>query len=592
MHDLNRILFYRTSFDIKASPSQENPDIIWSILCSVRKWKGKHLPKESKSWSPLAKNKGELKSEDLHHQIHIKSDRFFDEEHGDKWACTIIEEQEERGRARRTWRTELCFSFEAEQSGTFTIVLSYENQSEFVGMLQKPPTPNIPNIIKILAENKYLECTVSGKELPLAPKNLRSEEFPEFLNFLEDQRRDTPVLFISPVFFGKGEDANCTFAVDPKKMAEENLGPCAFVYYSDEQAFMEKMKNSLPDKRLCCTNGTIRVYSPHASLSTPWHHRSINPWDETSYSSRGGDEQCCDSEVDKENEEDQGFREDELLALFRRALAQNTQPYGKKAARPDDVKSLIRRSTFENRWKGLVSQAQADTAAAEQRADAADKTAADAQSAADKQEQNLWNEFGEELDTLEHENSELKKRLRSVESERDYYKDTFANKPASRQELFSLGKYPSRPKGVVELFLKTYPQCIDLTDHAHDSLKNCPTEAGIVWDAMHYICELLYPLWKSEESTSLEQEFNQRAEGFEFARTEGKQTKKDKKLMATRKDTYDGREITAMKHIKKGNFKGDKSKSTRVYLELDNESGKILILHVGEHLPNYSTRKQ
>jgi hypothetical protein len=87
----------------------------------------------------------------------------------------------------------------------------------------------------------------------------------------------------------------------------------------------------------------------------------------------------------------------------------------------------------------------------------------------------------------------------------------------------------------------------------------------------------------------LEHDFGQCFSTFELALTEGKQTKKDARLMALRKITHAGEEFDITPHIKYGNRK---PKMLRLHYAIMREAKRLVIGHFGDHLENYSTRKQ
>ncbi len=77
--------------------------------------------------------------------------------------------------------------------------------------------------------------------------------------------------------------------------------------------------------------------------------------------------------------------------------------------------------------------------------------------------------------------------------------------------------------------------------------------------------------------------------GFEFATSEGKQSKKDKSIRASRQITVNGKQYEIWPHIKFGN---KPPKILRVYFAFDDDQKKIVIGHVGKHLKNATTRRK
>jgi hypothetical protein len=75
--------------------------------------------------------------------------------------------------------------------------------------------------------------------------------------------------------------------------------------------------------------------------------------------------------------------------------------------------------------------------------------------------------------------------------------------------------------------------------------------------------------------------------GYELAMSEGKQTQDDKKLMRLRKIVHDGREYDITPHVKHGNVE---PKLVRVHFAFDEGAKKIVVGHVGRHIPNYTSK--
>lgn len=72
---------------------------------------------------------------------------------------------------------------------------------------------------------------------------------------------------------------------------------------------------------------------------------------------------------------------------------------------------------------------------------------------------------------------------------------------------------------------------------------------------------------------------------FELALSEGKNTKRNPKLMRLRQITYDKRVFDITPHLKSGGGKDDEN-SLRIYYCWDQLTGKLIIGHIGKHLLN------
>lgn len=102
---------------------------------------------------------------------------------------------------------------------------------------------------------------------------------------------------------------------------------------------------------------------------------------------------------------------------------------------------------------------------------------------------------------------------------------------------------------------------------------------------------ILHPLFATGKGGDIVAGFNSRST-FDYARGEGMQTRKDAKLMALRKDTYQGREIDIEPHISSSNSDPSSDRFIRIYFAWDQESGKLVIGSCGEHMDNYTTRSR
>src|SRR5262249_4597181 len=123
----------------------------------------------------------------------------------------------------------------------------------------------------------------------------------------------------------------------------------------------------------------------------------------------------------------------------------------------------------------------------------------------------------------------------------------------------------------------------------HDRHWCKPDQLAIAWKMVFGLATRLHELVFVQNSNRLEDAFGESFSTFELAMSEGKQTKKDAKLMALRKRVHDGQEFDISPHIKYGNRK---PKLLRLYFAICRSSERLIIGHFGDHLENYSTQKQ
>ncbi len=152
------------------------------------------------------------------------------------------------------------------------------------------------------------------------------------------------------------------------------------------------------------------------------------------------------------------------------------------------------------------------------------------------------------------------------------------------------GNIPSMPQtatDVAKYFQKVFRDSIDFTDRAMRSLNDCITKPEILWECFFAIANHLGKLY-GENTPAIESAFK-KACGWDMARGEGSQTRKDKKLKALRNDIYEGRPIYAEPHVRRGND-DNSNNCVRVYFCYDSITSRIIISYVGGHLDNFTTK--
>ena len=109
MHDLNKVLFYKTSFDVQLVAGD---DLLWPIIFEIKNWMTSKwndsaccgdascdgsqydgalsdaapvLTADNQEWSAL-KRKGQIRSTDDDASVVIESATFYDGVFGNKWA--------------------------------------------------------------------------------------------------------------------------------------------------------------------------------------------------------------------------------------------------------------------------------------------------------------------------------------------------------------------------------------------------------------------------------------------------------------------------------------------------------------------------
>ena len=539
MNALNNTLHYKASIDVKSR--EGDGDALWSLICTIRHWmtdkwlqKGVEIPHENEIWSQL-KMGSSIQSEDTEGTVRLQSKACWSGKPRKHWACKITETEKAKGRASREWVTDIGFSYAEASHGTVSIVVSFSDQPGYLGERQDEPEMSVPEIISRLARSKWLSCEVCGMPLELGARKLNVGDYPSFWSVLSNAAREVYVIYVSPENHVGGRQ----FAVDPQEIAA-CLGSSAIVFFSNDAAFSDELREMLPNKDYTCYDGAVRIYLPGLRADDPddpRRHRYFT----SGYIDEMGDK---------------GF-----IRMLWRAIAQDVRP-DEKMVTVDAVRDEARRSIEERRARGRIKETE----------EAFLELASESKGEGERTRL--------KIDELESEIYSLRAQLQTM-------KHSFNDRKSPVVCGNDLGWYSSR--ALAEAFLISYVDRIDFTERALKSLDDCDTHPKILWDALYALCTVAYELYTSPGGTDITKEFNSRTK-FEYARGAGTMTRKDSKLIEQYKDTYDGREIEAEEHIKKGNDKSPSGQSIRVYFCFDSTSKKIIISHVGRHLKVYSSQ--
>jgi hypothetical protein len=107
------------------------------------------------------------------------------------------------------------------------------------------------------------------------------------------------------------------------------------------------------------------------------------------------------------------------------------------------------------------------------------------------------------------------------------------------------------------------------------------------WEMLLHLNQTMYQLkFEDDSPKDLEKAFKEKS-GYDLALSEGKLTQKDKKLMRLRILIHDGKEYDITPHLK---YHNNEPKSVRIYFAFDERARKIIVGHIGRHIPNATTK--
>jgi hypothetical protein len=191
--------------------------------------------------------------------------------------------------------------------------------------------------------------------------------------------------------------------------------------------------------------------------------------------------------------------------------------------------------------------------------------------------------YANQIDSLEKENGDLKFKIQGVQARLNE-----AESETTVEMMKILPKIPENLLDTANLAARSLSRLV-ITKGAIESAgeyANCQSfhEA---WEMLMHLNETMYHLkFVDDSSKDLEKTFKEKT-GYDLAMNEGKVTQKDKKLMRLRTLIHDGQEYDMTPHLKHQN---NEPKSVRIYFAFDNTNKKIIVGHIGKHIPNATTR--
>ncbi len=191
--------------------------------------------------------------------------------------------------------------------------------------------------------------------------------------------------------------------------------------------------------------------------------------------------------------------------------------------------------------------------------------------------------YASEVDRLEDRVNRLEWRCKEYQSQLDTSGDGVVVNVAE-----ILPKLPRSLSEVAKAAGRAFPRLV-ITENALKTAEDfgdckCVDEA---WQMLIHLSATLHPLKFEGEEKDFEGAFKAKT-GFDLAMTEGKMTKDDAKLMRLRKLQHGGKEYDITPHVKHGN---QEPKLVRIHFDFDETKRKIVVGHIGRHIPNYTTKK-
>ena len=542
----NAITHYQTSFQAKARENQHKPlKIIQKFVYEWLKNKEKDpicIRDKNNFFNKCAWNelKGTCSS--------VKTNKVYDDNDYVAWAMRYTHSDSDMG-PERFWYVDIGVTQEKEIA-TFYTRISYA-RNQYATKLNYPvPPANTPRFIRnIVSSESGLKVFSRNEAFLLLDKPIKIVAGcgKALSDWIQSKDRIYPILVINPQ--SKAEEKEAW------KLAQQLTGKCQVIALDEDPELALEIQHYLTyDLRI--PRGRLRVFYP---LDPNYPKSTRHRW--------------FDLSKEEYSEERQGLVTN-LLRTY--SLKENTAV--------TDIYEIGRRISFIRIKKRLT----------ENSIDQNDMI--EFQKMWDQREQEHENKLQDleaesshwmtELESSKTENFELKSKLKSITSSlpQKEFKDELSEK------LFTLLRSQiSDLLSVVNVCKCYYYPKLIFADEAIKSAKSY-SKCNVIpkaWDMFKHLAVTLYDLlFIKSYSGDLASAFES-ISGFEYAMTEGKQSKYDAAIRRSRLINVGGVSYEIWPHIKYGN---KPTKMLRIHFAIDNHKKRLIIGYVGEHMENRTSK--
>ena len=181
----------------------------------------------------------------------------------------------------------------------------------------------------------------------------------------------------------------------------------------------------------------------------------------------------------------------------------------------------------------------------------------------------------EELRAVRARNMQLEQENREARAHR------------SAVEAFrSMPELPRTNEDVIHYFQRVFGDRIAFTERGIKTGCKCGIKAEGLWFYLYHMATSLFDIHHAGVP-DVEKAFLHAA-GIEVAMGEGSNSRKDNKIMALRKDVFEGKEISVEPHIKLTSQRAG-ADYQRIYYCYDHETDRIIVGWIGDHMRNFGT---
>jgi hypothetical protein len=461
----------------------------------------------------------------------------FPSKDGEAWAIRYSEIDKDCGR-KRFWYSDIGL----KSDGTSVIVsvrVSYARNAEDLSHDHEEPNPSVPKVVRYILRDNHVFSGRREFKLVAVPIAFREPGSGKALcDFIKSSERRYPLIVFNGDF--------PTMVAEADRLARELTGKSLVAIISNNPELAEEIKMYLPaDYRI--SFGSFRVFFPFSERrNSPVRHR----W--------------YDIRSDEYQEQRQG--------VVNGILRNHTLIETGAVETVDEVRRLVaREELMKLKVESPDQQKQLNEFLEEHSKVAAERDDFKREAAT----------YANDVDRLEREVARLEWLCKGYQSRLDATGDVGMDISKLMPSL------PTSLAEVAEAARKCFPTLV-ITDRALESARDYDECKSIneAWEMLRHMNDALHRMKFEEAQKELERAFKNET-GYELAMSEGRNTKRDNKLMNLRLLRIGDREYDITPHLKHMN---NEPKSVRIYFAFDEENKKIVVGHIGRHIPNATTK--
>ena len=462
------------------------------------------------------------------------------------WAFRYVELDKELA-SSLFWYTDIGIKEENNQA-LFYARVSYSRNEHDLNSNFEAPQSSVPRFIRYILDGNYKTFS-QGSAFGIFSRPIPVQENGKghgkaIADIILSNTRRYPIIVCN----GGGQILDR----EAQALARDLAGKCQVIQFLDNPELAEEFRMYLP-KELWVTHGKLRVYFGISGINLrPHRHRFFDPSDPEYPSQRKG---IINGLLRNHTLEEQGCIQNiseigRLITLSKLGRFKEENPGNKEEV--DEIYDLVAEIEKER------------------------------------------DEYKIQADYFAREHDSIEAQLRSERSKRIHFDQMQITNDIDRSQLDFISKFSNLPEAlidVVKCFAALHASKLVVSEAALTeamSYKNF-TEVSIAWEMFYHLTHTLHKLkFESDRALDLEKVFHEQS-GYELSMSEGRQTKRNSRLMALRQIECDGKPYDITPHLKWGN---SEPKMLRINFAFDEDLKKIIIGYVGPHLENATSRKK